>query len=271
MKPAAKPLLGAGLLLIGVCWPLNWLLPGLRTHLLFFPLWLGYILVVDGWTLARTGTSPLARSPARFALLFLVSMPFWWLFELLNLRLQNWEYVGREHFTDLEYFLLSSLSFSTVAPAVFGSAEFMASFRPFERFAHGPVLRPTTTLCAALFALGLLMLAAMLAWPVYFYPFAWTSFVFMLEPLCVWLGRRSFLSDLRDGDWRRWMTLWAGGLLCGFFWEMWNVWSYPKWVYHVPGVDFWKVFEMPLLGYLGYLPFAMELYLLRQLLSPPKE
>ena len=114
MKLAAKPLLAAGLLLIGVCWPLNWLLPGLRTHLLFFPLWLGYILVVDGWTLARTGTSPLARSPARFALLFLVSMPFWWLFELINLRLQNWEYVGREHFSDLSYFLLCSLSFSTV-------------------------------------------------------------------------------------------------------------------------------------------------------------
>ena len=36
-----------GLLLVAVCWPLNWTLPGNRTAYLFFPLWLGYILVVD--------------------------------------------------------------------------------------------------------------------------------------------------------------------------------------------------------------------------------
>ena len=41
---------------------------------------------------------------------------------------------------------------------------------------------------------------------------------------------------------------------------MWNVNSWPKWVYEVPFVGFWHVFEMPLLGYFGYLPFAMELF-----------
>jgi hypothetical protein len=49
---------------------------------------------------------------------------------------------------------------------------------------------------------------------------------------------------------------------------MWNFHSYPKWIYHVPGVGFAKVFEMPILGYLGYLPFAMELYLAAQLVLP---
>jgi hypothetical protein len=33
-------------------------------------------------------------------------------------------------------------------------------------------------------------------------------------------------------------------------------------------VGFWKVFEMPILGYLGYLPFAMELFLMAQLALP---
>ena len=32
----------------------------------------------------------------------------------------------------------------------------------------------------------------------------------------------------------------------------------------MPFVGFWKVFEMPLLGYLGYIPFAMELYAIYQ-------
>ena len=61
-------------------------------------------------------------------------------------------------------------------------------------------------------------------------------------------------------------------LVCGFFWEMWNYYSYPKWIYHIPGVGVLHIFEMPLLGYLGYLPFAWELYALRHLLwrkAPP--
>ena len=46
---------------------------------------------------------------------------------------------------------------------------------------------------------------------------------------------------------------------------MWNSLSYPKWVYVVPWVDYLHVFEMPLLGYGGYLPFALELYALYHL------
>ncbi len=61
------------------------------------------------------------------------------------------------------------------------------------------------------------------------------------------------------------MALWLGVLVCGFFWEMWNYFSYPKWQYTVPGVSFLHIFEMPLLGYGGYLPFAMELHALYHL------
>ena len=109
------------------------------------------------------------------------------------------------------------------------------------------------------------MLALMLLWPTYFFPLAWTSVVLLLEPLCCLLGRRSLLTDLERGDWRMLASLWAGVLLCGLCWEAWNYWSYPKWIYHVPGVGFAKVFEMPLLGYLGYLPFSLELWLIRRL------
>jgi hypothetical protein len=43
---------------------------------------------------------------------------------------------------------------------------------------------------------------------------------------------------------------------------MWNFYSWPKWYYTVPYVGWAKVFEMPLLGYLGYIPFAWELFAL---------
>ena len=51
-------------------------------------------------------------------------------------------------------------------------------------------------------------------------------------------------------------------LLCGFFWEMWNFHSLAKWIYQVPYVQRYPIFEMPLLGYAGYLPFGLECALL---------
>ena len=113
--------LGLGLAIL--FWFLNWNLQGLRTHWGFFPLWLGYALTVDGLTFYRKGDSLLCRNPLAYLGLFLVSVPGWWLFELVNLRTQNWYYLGRDAFSDLEYALLSSISFSTVMPAVFGTAD----------------------------------------------------------------------------------------------------------------------------------------------------
>ena len=258
-----------GLGLVAASWVPNWSLDGLRTHLLFFPLWLGYILALDGLTCARSGTSPLARLGARgTAFLFAVSAPVWWLFELFNLRLANWEYVGRERFGDLEYFVLCSVSFSTVMPAVFVTAEWMRGMRWVERFGRGPAIRLGGTGLARLGLVGLAMLAAMLVWPRALYPLVWVGGVFLLEPIVVMLGRRGLSFSLAVGDWRGWLSLWAGGLFCGFFWELWNLYSYPKWIYHTPGVEFAYLFEMPALGYLGYLPFALELYLLLRLLAP---
>jgi hypothetical protein len=55
--------------------------------------------------------------------------------------------------------------------------------------------------------------------------------------------------------------------MTAFFWEMWNYLSFPKWVYHVPWGNWFHIFEMPMLGYGGYLPFALELFALYNLLA----
>jgi len=249
-----------GWLLIMICWPLNWLWPGLRTHLLFFPLWLGYILAVDAMVLRRSGSSLFTRSPRDFATLFVISVPVWWLFEIINWRTANWQYLGAGHFSNLEYFVLASLSFSTVIPAVFSTAELVGTLGWIERFAHGPRVPATGRIGRGFFLAGCTMLALILAWPLYFYPFVWASLFLIVEPINLRLGRRSILTQVKHGDWRTVIALSIGGLICGFFWELWNYFSHPKWTYHVPFAGFWYLFEMPLLGYLGYLPFALELY-----------
>ncbi len=129
-----------GLGLVVLFWILNWTLTGARTHWGFFPLWLGYCLTIDGLVFWRTGTSLLTRSPRKYIGLFLISAPVWWIFELLNVRTQNWTYIGAEIFSPLEYAFWTTLSFTTVIPAVFGSAELFASFDFVKRFKRGPVI-----------------------------------------------------------------------------------------------------------------------------------
>ncbi len=256
-----------GLALIAIAWPLSWLLPGLRTHLLFLPLWLGYALVIDGLVWLRKGTSLLTRSWRGFIGLFLVSAPAWWLFELINWRTQNWEYVGKDQFTDLAYAVLATLSFSTVMPAVFGTAELASTLGWVKRLGRGPIIKPTRPVTMGFFVAGWVMLGLLVAWPQSFCPFVWLSVYFILEPINVWLGNRSLADDTATRDWRPIIALWVGTLVCGLFWEMWNFHSYPKWVYHVPFVDLLRIFEMPLLGYGEYLPFGLELYELYQLVA----
>ncbi len=180
-----------GLALVAVFWTLNWRLSGPRTHWGFFPLWLGYCLAVDGLVLLRTGTSLLTRSWRKYIGLFLVSAPVWWLFEAVNWRLQNWHYQGGELFTPLQFWTWATLSFTTVIPAVFGSAELVASFGWLRRLGRGPVLRPDLPTTRVFIIAGLAMFALMLVWPRLFFPFVWLSVYFILEPLNVWLGNHN--------------------------------------------------------------------------------
>ncbi len=257
-----------GLGLIAIIWPVNWVLSAQApvTAYLFFPLWLGYCLMIDAINLFRTGTSLLARSARRYFGLFLVSAPAWWLFEVLNWRLQNWRYEGRHLFTDPEYFFFSSLSFSTVIPAVFGTAELITGTRWLQGLRRGPILRPDRPTTRFFALLGLATFVIMIAWPKIFFPLFWLSIFFILAPINVWLGHRSLGERTQTGDWRPVVALWVGTLVCGFFWEMWNWLSYPKWIYQIPWADWLHIFEMPLLGYGGYLPFGMELFALYHLI-----
>jgi hypothetical protein len=285
INPVKKfPLQGwIGLDLVAIFWTLNWTLNGLRTQWAFFPLWLGYCLTIDGLVLWRTGTSLLVRNWKNYIGLFLVSSLVWWLFELANWRLQNWQYVGVEAFSPLQFWFWATINFTTVIPAVFGSAELMRSFLP--KLVKGPIIRPTKATTIGFFLAGWVMLVLMAAWPRIFFAFIWISLFFILEPINIWLGNRSpragtgttspragtgttsLVEWTKDGNWQPVVALWLGVLLTAFFWEMWNYLSYPKWIYHVPWGSWFHIFEMPLLGYGGYLPFALELFAMYHLLA----
>jgi hypothetical protein len=86
-----------------------------------------------------------------------------------------------------------------------------------------------------------------------------------LDPLLEKIGIRSLSLTIASGRRSRVWSLLAGGLVCGGLWEFWNYWAASKWIYSVPFFH-WKIFEMPLLGFLGFPPFALECWILYHLL-----
>jgi hypothetical protein len=249
-----------GLALIATFWTVSWLQMRPVSDYYFFPLWLGYILAVDGLLALKTGTSPIQRYRWRVVVLFGVSVPLWWLFELFNQVVGNWRYHAPASYTTLEYALLASLSFSTVVPAVLTTTELVRSFRldPLRRL---PRTEPRPALLVGIHLTGWLMVGLTLFQPDLFFPFVWLSVVFILDPVASWLGTRSLAWHIGQRDWSPLVNLALGTLICGWFWEMWNVYSLPKWTYDIPYADVLHVYEMPALGYGGYIPFGYEIYL----------
>ena len=252
-----------GLALIIIAWPVAWLSIQPYSYYTFLYLSLGYILTVDGLNVARHHSSPLSRSPFRFVLLFVLSAPVWWLFEFLNGFTQNWHYLGGQVFGE-QADLIATLHFTTVIPAVFETAELWGSAAWVRRAAHGRKAVVNRFLEVSAFILGWVSLACLMINPSVSFSLIWMCVLLCLDPLNAWLGQPSLIRQIARGDWQNVLSLAAAGLTCGFFWEMWNYYSYPKWYYTVPHVSFLKIFEMPILGYLGYIPFAMELYAVYQ-------
>jgi len=250
----------AGLFLIILFWILNWSLDGLRTHWGFFPLWLGYTIFVDAVVYSRKGTSLIARNLKLFIGLFLISIPSWWLFELYNTITNNWLYDGRQFFTNIEYYLLASLSFSTVMPAVFETSELVGTFKWINHLNIKREIEPSLKTVWFLIITGILVLVIIIVFPEIFYPLVWLSAFLIIEPINILMKNNSIFDYTASGEWRTVLAIAFGCLICGFFWEMWNYYSYPKWKYNLPMLNTLHVFEMPLPGYIGYLFFPFELF-----------
>ena len=249
-----------GLILICVAWPFSWAESGAGLQYTFFPLWLGFILAVDGLVLRRTGTSLIVRSPKIMAMMFILAIPYWWMFEAINQVIQNWVYIGSNPETNLFSLIQTSLAFSVVIPAVFEVSELVGSFNFINRFARMPALVLNRQQVAIIGILGVLSLAALLTWPKYLFPITWLSLFFIFDPINYLTGRPSITANVRHGDWRLVVAFALGALICGFFWEMWNYQATISWQYNIGFFDFARIFHMPLLGYGGYLPFGLETY-----------
>jgi hypothetical protein len=94
-------------------------------------------------------------------------------------------------------------------------------------------------------------------WPEVLFPLVWIAPLFVITGLRYLLEGKTIFSVLKHGNWQPVLVPALAALCCGFFWELWNVKSFAHWEYSVPYVQAFYLFEMPLLGYAGYLPFGL--------------
>lgn len=226
--------------------------------------WTAYALIADAAVFAIRGHSRLRDTPAEFAKLALLSIPLWLIFEAYNLRLANWIYVGGIPLSLPVQWFGYAWAFATIWPAIFLTADLVESFGWWEvrsrslLFSRGKQ-NAFITVGAVFVTLPLILPRSIGS---FLFGAVWLGYVFLLDPLNFRLGLPSFEADLASGRRGRLFSFLVSGWVCGLLWEFWNFWAASKWQYIFPIMQRGKIFEMPILGYGGFLPFALECFLM---------
>jgi hypothetical protein len=228
--------------------------------------WTGYILLTDAFVWKRRGNSWIRNSPAELFFAACVSVPVWVLFEMYNkYSIYSWYYIGLPEVRLIRY-LGYTWSFATIIPAIFQTADVVSSLR--DRRADRTRADPPPA--ARLGWIGWTMVVAgavMVVVPIFVHTpllaaSVWLGFIFLLDPLNARAAAESIFGDWRRERTARLVNLVIAGLVCGIIWEFWNYWVGTKWIYNVPILSNVKIFEMPILGFGGFPPFAVECFVM---------
>jgi hypothetical protein len=227
--------------------------------------WWSYILIIDAVIYRLKGNSLILSRTKEFFLMIPWSVFIWLIFEAANLVLENWYYINLPRDT-AERWLGYAIAYGTVLPGRFETTELLETLGLFKNSRIRKIVF-TGEGHFILSLLGMLWLLSSVNIPEYFFSLIWVGFILLLDPVNYRFGGRSLLRDLEEGNPRKIALLLIAGLICGWLWEFWNFWALSKWVYTVPFFEEAKGFEMPFLGFLGFPPFAVQVYVMYNTLS----
>ncbi len=220
--------------------------------------WWSYILMLDAAIQQRQGDSLLVDRRASFWFMAFMSATFWFGWEAVNLRLGDWAYLGVPRGI-IERWAGAFIAYATVLPGVLLTYELLTSLGISWGRGVRP-LNPKANWQPWFLAAGVAMFALSLLWPRLFFPLVWGGLVFLLEPSNHRRGLPSLMRHWEQGDLSPFVRLLLAGMVCGLFWEGWNFLAGARWEYSIPYLNEPKLFAMPLAGYAGFPPFAVECY-----------
>ncbi len=238
------------------------------TSWLYHFAWWPLLLFLDGLLRRLQGGSLIWERPREFLRLAFFSVTVWLVFEVFNLWLLNWRYVGIEPCLGLRW-PGYALAFATVLPGVLLTGEVLAALgvgaglrgRPLGFRNWQPLFLLVGVACVILPFLA----------PRVAFPLIWLAFIFLMDPFVDLLKGDSLSRRFLAGERQECLCLVLAGLLCGLWWELWNYPGPAKWIYTLPVLNFGRIFEMPVLGYLGFLPFALECAVMFEFLKLTEE
>ncbi|WP_320822054.1 mechanosensitive ion channel protein MscS [Reinekea sp.] len=262
-----------GLVTMLVFWWIMWVHPSSLGSLVYFafsPLWWGFIVMLDGIVYARLNGRSLMTTKANvFWFSALISVFGWGYFEYYDyFNLSNW-YYPNGHMAPLSHttiVVLFLIAYSTVTPAILQWYSLLQSWPKFTaRYADGWSIPLSGNVLLAI-GVVLIGLATWFPFPLFFA--VWLGPLFIISGALMRLGIWTPLTDMASGNWSTTLSIALASMFNGFLWEMWNHGSevldsgYPTnpnyWIYDIPYVNVIHIFsEMPLLGYFGYMPFGI--------------
>src|SRR3989344_8619799 len=230
----------------------------------FLLTWFGLLLISDSIAYSLTKKT-IFSNWRNFVMLAFASSFFWWFYEWANIALKNWAYPAKPLYDSVEWGIFATAAFVTVIPHLIISTNIVSFFTK-----NKPVnfLESKLSKATAYFFifLGLISLFLSIFIPVYFFPLIWIVVFFVLDPLNALAGRRSLIVQLLKKNYFPLLLLTAASLYAGFWWETINYlipkWIYPivPWFWTLPPPITTKYFEMPLAGFLGYIPFIFSAF-----------
>jgi hypothetical protein len=210
-------------------------------------LWWGVLLLVDSWNTHRHGLSLWRHRGRQFlAMTVPLSVLVWLFFEALNLAAPQWRYHSRIR-DPLQLVPLGFASFATVIPIVIESWWLISGRRNLPEWPVRWLARHKTFACAA---------AALVTIVPLFNDVFWLNQGMWLAPA---LALAPFTpAAVPSPGYRGVWTLAGAGLLAGLLWETFNYPSLTGWHYVILS-DAPHLFQMPLPGYFGFVPFALSI------------
>lgn len=239
----------------------------------YLPLFWGFTLMVDGWVFVRTGGKSLcATAPREMIGMAVAAMSGWMMFEYLNFFVDdNWFYPKGGLIQNNQFLIYAILGSSGLMPPIYELYDLLCTFPRLKvKYTQGPKIN-----LPKWFRLAVLLGSFVALFLVGFYPHAlfgmlWVAPLLIFAVALGLIGEWTPFVGVKNGNWGPLLLYGITYVIYGFMLEFWNYFSATHvdgvvdkcfnpahWVYAIPMVNKYHVFEMPVLGYLGYIPFGV--------------